>query len=134
MEAFGNEISSVHVVTFLRTSEEAACLVDDIFEFREPIATVTRLVSTFDATTNTDVITLEGSGFTDGASNEVILIIDGVEQTSLEVTEDTATFELVGMDDETSSNVQIYFADGLPTGYADFTTISATPTLVSVSP
>ena len=36
--------------------------------------------------------------------------------------------------DEVSENVQIYFADGLPTGYADFTSVTVVPSLVSVSP
>ena len=37
--------------------------------------------------------------------------------------------------DETSANVQIYFPDGFPSGYAEFvSSITVTPTLVSVSP
>jgi len=36
--------------------------------------------------------------------------------------------------DESSANVQIYFPDGLPTGYADFASVTVVPTLVSISP
>ena len=36
--------------------------------------------------------------------------------------------------DESSSNVQIYFPDGLPTGYSGFTSMTVVPTLVSISP
>jgi len=62
------------------------------------------------------------------------MIIDGVEQTALDVTDTTATFTLIGIADESSADVKIYFADGLPAGYADFSSITVTPTLVSVSP
>ena len=36
--------------------------------------------------------------------------------------------------DESSSNVQIYFADGLALNYASFTSVTVVPTLVSISP
>ena len=61
-------------------------------------------------------------------------MIDGVQQTQIEVTDTSAKFELSGMLDETSSDVQIYFSDGLPGAYADFKSVSVVPTLVSVSP
>ena len=38
------------------------------------------------------------------------------------------------MFDESSSNVNIYFPDGLPTGYSSFMSVSVVPTLVSISP
>lgn len=41
---------------------------------------------------------------------------------------------MTGIFDETSSDVKIYFADGLPLGYADISTFSVSPTLVSISP
>ena len=46
----------------------------------------------------------------------------------------STTITITDMLDETSSDVQIYFADGLPTGYADFTSVTVVPTLVSISP
>jgi len=33
MKAIGNEVSTVNVITFLRTSEEAINLVSNLFEF-----------------------------------------------------------------------------------------------------
>ena len=36
--------------------------------------------------------------------------------------------------DEYSEDIQIYFTDGLPTGYADVNSVTVTPSLVSVSP
>ena len=38
------------------------------------------------------------------------------------------------MADESSADVKIYFPDGLPTGFKDFSSIKVVPTLVSVSP
>ncbi len=52
-EAVDNSVSSVKVLTFLRTSEEAINLVSNIFEFSDPIAQVTGLSNAFDAATNT---------------------------------------------------------------------------------
>lgn len=52
----------------------------------------------------------------------------------LTCTDTEVTFTLTGVFDETSSDVKIYFADGLPSGYADISTFGATPTLVSISP
>jgi hypothetical protein len=62
------------------------------------------------------------------------LLIDGVEQTALVVTETTATFTLIDITDESSADLKIYFPDGLPAGYKDFSSIKVVPTLVSVSP
>ena len=62
-ETVDNEVGSVKVLTFLKTSEEAVNLVSNVFEFSDPIATVTGLSSAFDTTTNTQVITVEGTGF-----------------------------------------------------------------------
>lgn len=109
-------------------------MIDNTFEFSDPIATMTGLSSAFDAATNTVVVTIEGSSFTAGSSSMVTLIVDGVEQTPIAVTDISATFELSGMKDESSSDVQVYFADGYASGYADFKTLTATPSLVSVSP
>lgn len=133
METLAEEISTVQVLTFLRTSEEAVNICSNVFEYSEPIASVTALTNAFDATTNTQVLTLEGTGFgTDTSTIE--LYIDGVRQECLTAADTTATFALDGMLDEVSDNVQLYFADGLPTGYADVSSVTVSPSLVSVSP
>lgn len=132
-ETFQEEISEVQVLTFLGTSEEAENLVSNIFNFAEPAATITGMSNQFDAATNSQVITLEGTGF--GTDTEGIEVyIDQVKQTVLTAADTTATVAISGMLDESSADVQIYFADGLPAGYSDFTSITATPTLVSISP
>ena len=121
------------MLTFLGTSEEAENLVSNTFTFNEPLAAITGMTNAFDADTNTQVITLEGTGFgADTAGIEVY--IDGVVQTVLTAADTTATVTVDEMLDETSSNMQIYFTDGLPTGYSDFTSVTVIPTLVSISP
>jgi len=71
METFTDEIKAALVLTFLRTSEEAEELVDNSFEFMTPVATITGMTNAFDEASNTQVITLEGTGFgTDPASIE----------------------------------------------------------------
>ena len=51
------------MLTFLRTSEEAQVNVDKTYEYVTPVATLTGLTNAFDASTNTQVVTLEGTGF-----------------------------------------------------------------------
>jgi len=132
-ETYTDEISTVQVLTFLGTSEEAECLVSNMFEYSEPLSTITGMTNAFDADTNTQVITLEGTGFGDDTS-VIEFYVDGVAQTVLTAADTTATVTITEMLDETSSDVQIYFTDGLPTGYADFTSLTVVPTLVSISP
>lgn len=104
METYAEDISTVKVLTFLRTSEEAVNLIDNTFEFYEPLATITDLTNAFDTATNSQVITLTGTGFgTDISAIE--LIIDGVQQECLTADETTATFALDGTLDEASDNV-----------------------------
>lgn len=104
METYAEEISSVQVLTFLRTSEEAVNLCSNVFEYAEPIASVTAMTNAFETTTNTQVITLEGTGFgTDTSTIE--LYIDGVQQECLTADETTATFTIDGMLDEVSENI-----------------------------
>ena len=55
-------------------------------------------------------------------------------QTTSTCDDTVATFTLIDILDQDSADVQIYFDDGLPTGYTDFTSISVEPTLVSISP
>lgn len=130
-----SDSSSSSVIAFLRTSEEAAKAdgVVNTFEFKAPTATVTAMTSAFDATTNTQVLTLTGTGM--GTDIAVIeLIIDGVKQTCLTATDTEATFTLSGINSESANVVEIFMADGLPTGFDTITTVAVTPNLVSISP
>ena len=84
METHAEEIETVKVLTFLRTSEEAVNLVDNEFDYSYPIATLTGLTNAFDAATNAQVITLEGTGF--GTDVDAIeLYIDGVRQECISI-------------------------------------------------
>lgn len=107
--------------------------MNNIFDMDEPIASVTGLTASFDAATNTEVLTLTGTGF--GTETSAIeLIIDGVRQTCLTAEETTATFTLSHLDHESANKVTIYFPDGLPAGYDTITSFSVTPKLVSIFP
>ena len=53
METYSEESSTVLVLTFLGTSEEAENLVSNEFEFYTPVAEIMGLTNAFDATTNT---------------------------------------------------------------------------------
>lgn len=78
-------------------------------------------------------MTIDGHGFgTDTSAVE--LYVDGVKQTVLTCTDTQMTFTLGGALDENSNNVQIYLADGYPTGYGAVKSLSVVPTLVSISP
>ena len=78
METLNTVIADVKVLVFLRTSEEAVSNVADIFSFSDPIAVLTNITNAFDNTTNTQVITLEGTGFgTDTSAIE--FYIDGTK-------------------------------------------------------
>ena len=92
------------MLTFLGTSEEAENLVSNTFAFNEPIAAITGMTNAFDADTNTQVITLEGTGF--GADTAGIeFYIDGVVQTVLTAADTTATVTVDEMLDETSTDM-----------------------------
>ena len=104
METYVEEISTVLVLTFLATSEEAENMIDNTFEFSEPIAAITAMTNAFDATTNTQVVTLEGTGLgTDTSAIE--FYVDGVAQSVLAAADTTATVTITEMLDETSSDI-----------------------------
>ena len=132
-ETGASQTSSGWVSTFMATSEEAVKDVDTTYEFATPVATVSALAAEFDAATNTQVLTLTGSGFgTDHAGIE--LMIDGQKQTSVSATDTEAKFTMTHLDSESANVVQIYFPDGFPTGYDTIRTVAVTPNLVSISP
>jgi hypothetical protein len=79
METGAEESSTALVLTFLGTSEEAENLVDNTYEFMTPVAEITGMTNAFDDTTNTQVITLEGTGFGTDIST-IEFYIDNVAQ------------------------------------------------------
>ena len=88
----------------------------------------------FDASLNAEKFSISGTGFPSGDLTGVSLFIDNVEQETVSVTDTEATFKVIDASAESSSNIRVYFADGLPTGYESFTEATMTPTLVSISP
>jgi hypothetical protein len=137
--------TGIDIVVTLAASFEATCVEfvnqdnETInpckFDFKVPAATVATLTPGFDSATNTAQVTLAGSGFTAGDITSVALYIDGAKQTTLSVPSETsAVFEIVDIKDSTSSNIQIYFADGFATDYKLITSLTLTPNFVSVSP
>jgi hypothetical protein len=104
METYADEISEVQVLTFLGTSEEAENLVSNTFAFNEPVAAITGMTNAFDAATNTQVITFEGTGFGTETA-DITMYIDQVKQTVLTAADTTATVTISGMLDETTADV-----------------------------
>jgi hypothetical protein len=80
------------VLVFLSTSEEAQRGVDSSWTWSSPVGTVTGMSSAFDATLNKEVVTVTGSGFTDGDLSCVSLYIDDVMQTTVAVSASEAQF------------------------------------------
>lgn len=120
---------SAQVSTFLRTSEEAVKDISTAYDFSTPAATITALTAAFDAATNTQILTLAGSGFTTEHA-KIELWIDGKKQTSVSATETEAKFTMVDLDKDSKNVVEIYFPDGYPTGYDTIKTVSVTPNMV----
>ena len=134
VEATGaTEISTVNVMTFLRTQEEAQNEVSNIFEFAEPLSTVSALTAAFDEATNTQVLTLTGTSMGTTPA-DIKMTVDGVELTTLTATDTEATFTLAGLKSESANKVEIRFPDGFPTGFDTVATIATTANLVSISP
>ena len=92
------------MITFLRTQEEAKNDVTNIFEYAEPVATVSALAVAFDDTTNTQVLTLTGTSMGTDIS-AIKMVIDGIDQTCLTATDTEATFTLIGLKHETTNKV-----------------------------
>lgn len=121
-------------LVFLSTSEEAQADVDTAWTFSSPAASVSSLTGSYDTTNNVATAQLLGAGFPVDDLTGVTLFIDGVAQETTSVTETGAAFTITHMEGSSSDNVQIYFADGLPTGYELITSFSVTPGIVSLYP
>lgn len=75
------------------------------------------MMPSFDTNTNSQIVTISGSGFPSGNLSGVKLYIDGVAQQTTEVVATSATFMITDMKSHTSNNVRVYFPDGLATNY-----------------
>lgn len=128
------DLGEHEVIVFLRTSEEAKVDTPFMYTYASPVSTVTMLASAFDETSLAEVITLSGTSFPSGNLAGVNLYMDNLLQETLTVTDTSATFKVVNALNQTSSNIRIYFADGLATYWDGRTSLSMLPKLVSISP
>ena len=55
------------------------------FDFVNPLESITGMSNAFDATTNTQVFTITGTGFTQNDLTSVSLFLDGIKQETLTV-------------------------------------------------
>lgn len=76
------------------------------------------MTPTFDSATNTIQVSLVGSGFTASINSSVSLFVDNVQQLTTSVNDQTsAVFTIANVETNISRNVQVFFADGSPTGW-----------------
>jgi hypothetical protein len=118
------DAGSVDLIVFLAASFEATCNDGNDassackFTYEAPIASITTLTPSFDATSNTLIMTMVGSGFTSGDISSVSLVIDGVTQMTRSVDSDTqAIFTITDVKNTSSQDVNVYFADGFAAGF-----------------
>lgn len=85
------DVRTADVVLFLAASFEVLCEnpAKCQFSFQAPVSKVTSLTSGFDSATNVATATLVGDGFTAGDTSSVSLYIDGVKQTTSNVSSST---------------------------------------------
>jgi len=103
------------------------------FNFRSPLSLISSLTPSFNAATNTAIVTANGSSLplaTTGAQ----LYIDGILQTTTTASATSTVFTITNLKMSASSNIGLYFADGLPSGIETITGLTFTPAFVSVSP
>jgi hypothetical protein len=105
------------VSVFLKVAETAACTaVPCTFKYVEPSAEVTTFTRAYEEAELEYVVTVEGSGFgtsTVGAR----MFIDNVQTETLSVEDTTARFKVKGILHRQSTNLELYFEEGLPKGY-----------------
>jgi hypothetical protein len=78
---------------------------------------------------------LAGTGFTSGNTNSVSLYVDGEKQTTVSVDSATsAVFRITNVKNTSSTNVAIYFTDGLPTGHASLTSLTFNQKFIELTP
>lgn len=86
------------MVVFLKTSEEATCDTANVcnYLYTDDLPQVTGISSEFDTISLQWVIKVEGTGFT-GATDDVMLEIDGVAQTTSTISSTEATFTVINV-------------------------------------
>jgi hypothetical protein len=137
-ERSATEASAAELIVFLRTSEEAATDVARTFNYETPVGSITGMTNVFDEAEQAHVFTVTGTGFSTSDLSATTLYIDDNAQTTLSVTETSgvisAIFKVTSANDRTSKNIRVRMADGLPTGYANYTSATMEPKLLSISP
>ena len=127
-----NKVGDQTLLVFLKTSEEAATPngEDIIFTYAYPTAELADLEVTFDANTFSHKVIVSGTGFDDSTQ----LFIDEVEQVLDYADGTNAVFFLNGIKEVSSTDIQIFTADGLPEGAEIEHFIEAVPALLMLDP
>ena len=124
------------MIVFAKTSEEMTCQINAgngcVFAFTASSTTVTGMTGAFDATTNSIILTVAGTGFLNNDITDTELWIDGFKQTTLSVSNTDATFKLINALTTSSSNIKFYTKEGLASG--SIASHSFNPALVRISP
>jgi len=129
------------VLVFLAASFESTCNDGNTwpngckFNYVAPVASVSTLIPSFEAASNSLIMTLTGTGFSTGDASSISLVIDGIVQQTRSVDSDTsAVFQITNVLDTQSADVNLFFNDGFASGFQQFRSMSWTPTFVSVFP
>lgn len=104
------------------------------YSFQEPLGTVSSMTAAYDATAEAHRVTISGTGFA-GSNDEVELLIDGLKQTTISVSSNELVFEIVDMLSSSSTDIELYLAEGVPAGMENIAAgITLEPTFISLSP
>jgi hypothetical protein len=127
-----NTVGEQLMLVFLKTSEEAATPngEDIIFTYAYPTAELADLEVTFDANTFSHKVIVSGTGF----DNSTQLIIDEVDQVLDYADGNNAVFFLHGIKEVSTTDIQIFTADGRPEGAEIEHFIEAVPALLMIDP
>lgn len=102
-----------------------------VFEYHDPVATVTDIVQEFNTSSNQINLTVEGSGFIADDLVYTELWVDGEMVPLISVSATEAVFELDYALDTSTSDFVFYTIDGLPSGLLPM--VYFDPALVSIS-
>lgn len=130
------DIVIADVLVFLAASFESTCMPDVSvckFNFRAPRSTISSLTPSFNAATNTAIVTANGSSLPLDVSG-AHLYIDGVLQTTTSSTASSTVFTITSLKSSSSTKIGMFVADGLPNGFENISSLTFTPAFVSVSP
>lgn len=118
------------MLVFLKTSEEAQSQDDILFTYVAPTATVTDIAASFNSDSAAYQVIVTGTGL--DASIE--LVIDDITQSLVSFSSTSATFNVVGLNGVTTSNVKVFTSQGYPEGMEIAHSLTFLPTLLSISP